>query len=256
MTRPPKPAATDDGLPFELALLARAVNYQQWVASAVEPHLGRRILEVGAGIGNMSKWLPARDLLMLSEAEPSLLAQLRQTAARHFENDRRVSVAALDLTQDLRTQFSRHDFDTIVSFNVLEHIEDDAGALRQLIGILRDSQSGAPRRLVTFVPAHQWALGTIDRTYGHFRRYSAQDFGRLAAAVAPGCRYSARYFNLVGLPGWLVMGKLMRRPNISVRAVDSFEKLCPYIRGIDDFLHTTLHIPLGQSLLAVISLDE
>ena len=39
-------------VPFELALLARAIEYQHWIADTVRPLLGARILEIGSGIGN------------------------------------------------------------------------------------------------------------------------------------------------------------------------------------------------------------
>ncbi len=60
-------------LPFELDSLAEARNYQRWVFDAVRPFLGRRILEVGSGIGNMSQWLPADELLVLAETDPRLV---------------------------------------------------------------------------------------------------------------------------------------------------------------------------------------
>lgn len=45
------------GFPYELSLLSQAINCQKWIARAVRPYLGERIMEVGAGIGNMSRHL-------------------------------------------------------------------------------------------------------------------------------------------------------------------------------------------------------
>lgn len=241
-------------VPFELALLARAANYQRWVADTVAPHLGRRILEIGAGIGNMSRWLPRRELLVLSEADPALLPLLRETAAREFSGDSRVSVQLLDLAADGREGLRHHDFDTIVSFNVLEHLEDDLAAVQQLVALLVESAARGPKRLVSFVPAHPWAFGAIDEAYGHFRRYSAHALHRLMTSAAPGCRYFARHFNVFGLPGWIVLGRMLRRARIDPAAVAAFERLCPYLRGLDDFLHVRLKLALGQSLVAVAEL--
>jgi hypothetical protein len=86
------------------------------------------------------------------------------------------------------------------------------------------------------------------------RRSSAGMFADLARKACPGGRLQARYFNVFGLPGWVLLGRVLRRRNIDVRAIDAFEKLCPYIRGLDDAMHKYLKLPVGQSLLAVITL--
>jgi hypothetical protein len=139
---------------------------------------------------------------------------------------------------------------------VLEHVDDDAAVLSRLAALLRKSNAPGPRRIVTFVPAHQWAYGTIDAAYGHVRRYSAASFSALAAQCCPGCKVETRYFNAFGLPGWVLMGRILRRTRISLAAIEWFERLCPYIRGFDDLLHAVLRLPLGQSLLAIVTVDS
>jgi hypothetical protein len=239
-------------LPFELAALRGAVNYQSWVAESVAPHLGARILEVGAGVGSMSRWLPLRERLVLSEYEPELLEQLAVEMRERFGADSRVAVVPADLRSELPERFAAEEFDTVVSFNVLEHVQEDAAALARLAGLLRRSSSPGPRRIVTFVPAHPWAYGSIDVAYGHVRRYTAASFAALAAKSCPDFRLETRYFNVAGLPGWVLLGRLLRRPRVSARAIRAFEYLCPWIRGADDALHR-LGLPAGQSLIAVLT---
>src|SRR6516162_2476156 len=161
-------------LPFELDMLAEARNYQKWLFDAVEPYLGRRILEVGSGIGNMSRWLPAEDVLVLTETEAELLDLLRRRAPEYFgSNVGKVHIEPLELSAHTLTAASlaEYQLDTVVSFNVLEHIEDDRAAIGALVETLRASPASI-RRLVSFVPAQSWALSDLDRYYGHFRRYS------------------------------------------------------------------------------------
>ena len=242
----------DEPLPFELVALRSAVNYQRWVADAAAPHLGARILEVGAGLGNLSRWLPLRERLVLSELEPELLRLLRAEALERFGVDPRVTVVQADLGAELPAAITAADLDTIVSFNVLEHVADDVGVLARLAALLQASRCAGPRRIVSFVPAHQWAYGTIDAAYGHVRRYTAASFTALAARSCPDWRLETRYFNAFGLPGWVLLGRLLRRQSVSVTAIRSFERLCPWIRGIDDALHR-LRFPFGQSLIAVLT---
>lgn len=238
-------------IPFELELLSQATNYQKWVARTVNPFLGHRILEVGAGIGNMSKWLPCREKLVLSEADPALVPVLQKNVTNFFSGNPAAEVKHIDLTTEWHAELAPHNFDTVISFNVLEHIEDDAAALERLLGILKASRVSGPKRLVTFVPAHPFAYGEMDRTFSHFRRYARSDFKKLHRLLAPEWRMSLRHFNVIGLPSWIVLGRIFRRKQIGAGAVQGFEKICPHVSGLDDFLHETLKLPLGQSLLCV-----
>jgi SAM-dependent methyltransferase len=242
-------------LPFELAALRGAVNYQRWVIDAVSPYLGERILELGAGVGTMSRRLPLRQRLVLSEVEPGLLPLLRAEVRERFGDDSRVAVIPMDLRADMPAGIAAAELDTIVSFNVLEHIENDVEVLRRLAALLRRSASPGPRRIVSFVPAHRWAYGSFDRVYGHFRRYTAASFGVFAAEACPDFRLETRYFNAFGLPGWVLFGRLLQRQSIGAGALRWFERLCPYIRPADDLLHR-LGLPLGQSLIAVLTLHK
>src|SRR3954469_3736049 len=114
--------AVKESLPFELTALRSGVNYPRWVAAPGAPHLGARILEVGAGLGNLSRWLPLRERLLLSEREPELLRLLRDEVRERFGGDPRVTVVQADLDGELPAQIAAENLDTIVSFNVLEHV--------------------------------------------------------------------------------------------------------------------------------------
>lgn len=114
-----------------------------------------------------------------------------------------------------------------------------------------------PKRIVSIVPAHQWAFGEVDKAFEHCRRYSSRSFRRLlnAAGAEPLTRknFRFRYLNLPGLFGWWFNGRFLGRHEIGTTNIRAFETLCPIIRPVDDFLHNRLRIPLGNSLLAVTS---
>jgi SAM-dependent methyltransferase len=247
-----------ESMPFELESLAKAVNYQRWVSDAIQPYMGRRILEVGAGIGNMSQWLPVRERLVLTETEPALLAVLHARTHRYFGDAvSRVRIAALDLgghTSDA-LQLEGEAFDTIVSFNVLEHIENDRAAVERLLALLRSSDRPM-RRLVSFVPAQSWALSQMDRYYGHFRRYSAGRIRQVSRELAPDAQLSLRSFNAIGLLGWVWTTMILKRGVIDPGSVKAFDALCPYIKHIDNFACRTLRYPLGQSFVWVLTLPD
>jgi hypothetical protein len=160
-------------------------------------------------------------------------------------------VQRLDVLQDDLSPYIAENLDTIVSFNVLEHIDNDVGALKALCRILRESRSQEPKRLIIFVPAHAWAYGTMDRTFGHYRRYSKHGLVQLARLVAPDAQVSAKHLNFCGLLGWVLTGRILKRENIGTGAVALFEALCPVLKLVDFVIHRILRLPLGQSLCVV-----
>src|SRR3989442_4745055 len=160
---PPAEAADQVGA-ATLERMAAAPRYNRWMFDRLRPWVGRRVLEIGAGIGNMSAFLvdQARvDRVVLTDTERYYLGRLRE----RFAGRPNVSVAELRLPKvDPRLVAER--LDTVVCLNVLEHIEDDGASLRALRGML---QPGGP--LVLLVPALRGLHGTLDEALGQFRRY-------------------------------------------------------------------------------------
>ncbi len=241
-------------LPFELEALSRAKRYQSWIYDTVHPYLGRRILELGSGVGNMSTWLPVRELLVLTETDPTFVKILKNKTISH-PMGHKIRVDSFDLSKDSYEKYFTDNFDTIISFNVFEHIQDDFKAMKEMSELLRKSRAPGPRRLITFVPAHQWAYGGMDRTFGHYRRYTSARAQQMKEFCSQGARLEWRYFNLLGLVGWVINGRLRGKSEIGLDTIEKFEAICPYIRGVDDWIHRVLALPLGQSLLFTLTWD-
>lgn len=240
-------------VPFELQLLDAAVEYQKWVSDTVAPFLGNSVLEIGSGTGNMSRWLPQREKLVLTEAHPALFQILKKKF--EGEENKKVLIKHVDVTQDWANDLAPLDIDTIISFNVLEHIEDDHTVFRQFKSIL-DQSTSKKKTIVSFVPAHQWAHGTLDQEFGHYRRYSGLNFNEIYQKVFPQANCWHRHFNLFGVPGWYIMGKVLKKRKIGLGSVKTFETICPWFRDIDDFVHVKLKLPIGQSILSVIQWES
>ena len=247
---------TIEHLPFELQSLSKAVRYQHWSMDAVSPFMGKRILELGSGIGNMSQHLPAGELLYLTEASSDCFTHLKKMIEQRAQNAEPVEGELLDLNQPWVDRLSQKNFDTVVSFNVMEHIEDDEAAFRQQYQILKASQSSGVKRIVVFVPAHPWLFGSLDRIFLHFRRYRRDRIQKLFQKIDPQCKVQTRHFNLVGTPGWFMMGRVLKKTTIDMGAIKTFERLIPWIRALDDFIHVVLKFPVGQSLITVITLPS
>ena len=248
----PESSVTPVGdLPFELDAMASAHRYQEWVFDLVRPYLGERILEVGSGIGTMTSWLARFAPTVATDIDPLLLGRLAE-AALEWEAQP-IGPHVFDIANDPRDKEWFADVDTVISFNVLEHIPDDLAAVRGMLAVLRESGGAGPRRLVIFVPAHQWAYGTVDQTFEHCRRYSKRSMTALIAAAQIGpSRMRLRYFNTFGLPGWVVLGRVLRKPTFGPGSVNAMERIVPIFRRLDPVLHGRHDLPLGQSLLCVV----
>lgn len=236
--------------PLGLDILSEAVSYQRWMVERMAPHCGTGILELGAGIGNLSRMLPG-ERLVLTEPDEALLEQLRAVAEHPPLSERSVRVAAFDPTRESGEQFDHEPLDTVVSANVLEHIHDHVGALGTLAALLDRTAVGRPKRIITLVPAHPLAYGPMDREMGHYRRYTARHLRQVHAAAIPNAHVKVEGFNVVGLAGWFVSGRVLRRSALEHGTVRAAERAVPLLRWADAVARPLLPRPVGQSLISV-----
>jgi SAM-dependent methyltransferase len=215
--------------------LAAAENYNRWLFSRAVPFLGERVLDAGAGIGTFSAYASEHADVTSLEPDAVFAEQLR----RRFAGNGRVTVLEGDV-ETIDTAELAARFDSIVCFNVLEHVADDVAALSRFREVLRPGG-----RLLLLVPAHPSLASPFDRAVGHERRYTKP---QLAAALraAQLIVEQNRYVNPVGALGWLVSMRLGRRDALPGGQVSLFDRLVPVLRPLD-----ALRLPFGQSLWAV-----
>src|SRR6185436_1551197 len=194
-----------------LKLLQKASKYNSWVYQMLRPFLGRDILEIGSGIGNMTKYFVGHGKVTASDISPFCLRELQRT---YSENDK-VQVRTLDISRNSYPELEIYD--TIVCLNVLEHIEDDIEALRNMHKLLRPGG-----RLLLYVPANPRLYCEIDRGVGHYRRYLMDDLtGKMSKA---GFKVAhSRHHNILGAVGWWVNGKVLGKKAINATDVGGFD---------------------------------
>ncbi len=220
---------------FEIQqILESTRNYNGWIFSHLEPWLGRCVLDIGSGYGNITQFMlePGRRVVSV-DIEDEYVQSLRERyGARGLEPYR------LNLATEPPGPLQAIPFDTVTCVNVLEHIEDDVRFLKIIRGLLVPGG-----RVALLVPAFQMIFGTMDPADGHYRRYHKAD---LAAKVeAAGFRMlSARYMNLLGWFGWLVNGRIFRKTIIPKHQAKQFDKIVPVLRRLEGG-----GPPFGQSLI-------
>jgi len=138
--------------------------YNRWLHDRVEAWLGSRVLEVGSGVGNQTRFFADKERVVASDIEPHYVREL----LTRFEKQGNIRVASFrfPLTPEDRADLEQERIDSIVCMNVLEHIEDDAGTLVDFNRVL---QPGG--HLALLVPALPALYGTLDMNLRHYRRY-------------------------------------------------------------------------------------
>ena len=140
-----------------------APNFNRWMADTINPFVGKRVLEIGAGMGNLTRLLLAgRKRYVATDIDREHLERLR-TRLSHRPN---LETAELDAADPRGQEAFRGQMDTVVCLNVLEHIEDDLAALENIRTMLQDGG-----RAIILVPADQTIFNSLDVELGHFRRY-------------------------------------------------------------------------------------
>jgi SAM-dependent methyltransferase len=222
---------------WALRQLAGAKRLQDWMFSVIGPSAPGPMLEIGAGIGTFSRLLldAGASRLLLVEPEEACVIELR----RDFGADARVEIAAELLPESPTLRANPDAFEYALCQNVLEHIEDDVGALTAVINALAPGGEVA-----VLVPAHPFLFGRLDESFEHYRRYTRPQVRKLIRDSGAELT-SLRSFNMLGVPGWWVAGHT-RLLDINRASLRAYEMLLPLWRPVEDRLRP----PLGLSLVA------
>lgn len=220
-----------------LDVLAETPRFNAWMASVVAPYLGKRVLEIGAGIGNMTAVLSrGRKRYTATDLDPEHVERLRV----RFATNPRIQVAQVDASQPADFLTLKGGFDSVVCLNVLEHVENDKAGFANLFQSLEPGG-----RAVVLVPRGNRLFGTLDEVLGHCRRYTKTELE--ARILEAGFEVEKIFeFNRVTLPGWWVNGKLLRRRSFGRFQLAVFDRFVWLWKLLESFLPWG-----GVSLIAV-----
>jgi glycosyltransferase involved in cell wall biosynthesis len=207
-----------------LTRLNRAPRFTKWMADTIRPYMGERVLEIGAGTGNLTMNLVPRITYYASDINEQYLARLKTLkATRPY-----LQVHATDVTAP--ETYPRQEFDTVVCLNVVEHVEDDLAALKNIRNTLDDHG-----RAIILVPNGPGLFGTLDEALGHYRRYTREQLLALCDKAGFAVEKVIK-FNRAGAPGWWLSGRVLKRKIFSLWQMKLLNFLMPVVRRIDRFL--------------------
>lgn len=233
------PNAIANTMDFEFAALSEARNYRSAILKEFAPYLGKKVLEVGAGIGQITQAI--HDLSTVEE----VLA---------VEPEKRFQEAHANKPWSLLSGTSRsvpiaEGWESAVLINVLEHIEHDEEELDWLHHVLAQ-KSG---HICLLVPARPELYSEIDKDFGHFRRYTKKEM--LKKLISSGFTVvRCDYFNWSGYFAWAITMKLLKSRSFSPSAVRLYDRcIFPWVHWMESNI---VRPPLGQSLLAVARVES
>ena len=120
------------------------------------------ILEVGAGCGSFTKgYMKNFQSITLTDTDEGSYNLLK----KNFINEKNINVLNSNI-EDIDSRFN-----TLLYFNVLEHIEDDKLEIKNALEKLNHGG-----HLIILVPAHQKIYSNLDKAVGHYRRYNINFF--------------------------------------------------------------------------------
>ncbi|MBT4312442.1 MAG: class I SAM-dependent methyltransferase [Anaerolineae bacterium] len=222
----------------ELEVFAKADNWKSYFSRFITPHLGEKVLEVGAGIGATTEifcdkeyksWLCLEpDATLLSEID----AKIKKEELPSFCETKKGLVANLE-----KDAF----FDSIIYIDVLEHIENDYEELIQASQHLKEGG-----KIIVLSPAYQSLYSPFDKAIGHFRRY---DRASISAITPPDTKIiKSIYLDAVGVFLSFANRLFLRQNNPTDQQIQFWDKvIIPISRLFDPIIGYSA----GRSILCV-----
>jgi SAM-dependent methyltransferase len=228
-----------DNIKYSLLLLSKRFNYNRWIYNNIKDFIGDNILEVGAGIGNITDFIIFKQKLTLIDINPDYINYLREKYA--FLDKSNFSVYHVDIQDIQSSPLQGKKFDTIICLNILEHLGNDRLAIENMSSLLLPGG-----RLIILIPALKTLYGSMDISFEHLRRYNKKDLKML---IRDRNLKIVRlyYMNFLGLLGWFFNGRILKKKELPENQTKLFDKLVP-LMGITEKL---IKPPWGQSLILV-----
>ncbi len=227
-----------------LEVIANADKFNSWMYKTIKPYCKGTILEIGSGIGNISKmFLDHGFNIYLSDIRKNYCDVLKKKYGKqkHCKGVLQMDVVDPKFDQKWKDYFNK--MDTIFALNVFEHIEDNDLAMANCRKLLKKDG-----HLIVLVPAYQALYNKFDEELYHYRRYNKKMLNTYFTENGYNIHKSF-YFNSAGIPGWFVSGKIMKNKTIPEGQMKLYNVLVPLFKLGDKFF-------LNKFGLSVVSIGK
>ena len=223
-----------------LKAIKDADAFNSWMYSQIAPFVESPVLEIGSGIGNISKCcLADGHSLTMTDIRSEYIDFLKDSFSEKTEDILQLDLVDEKFDQNFSNYFGR--FKTVFALNVIEHIEDDNKAIQNATKLLCEGG-----KLIILVPAHAILYNKIDSNLFHFKRYGFRDLSKLMETT-PLKLDTIKGFNGLGIAAWVYGGLFSRKGVIAGGDMKFYNRLVPFAKWIDKITF----FKLGLSLIAV-----
>ena len=216
---------------FELNIFDAAKKFRKYQIDFLKKYIKDPFLEVGPGKGGfVNLYRKFTNNITLIEPDNKLFQSLKK---RFRKTDIKIKNHTI--------KKERLKYQTIIYFDVLEHIEDDLNEV--MLASARLKKDG---RLIFNVPAHQLFYNQFDKSVGHFKRYSKKDFMIMEKMTNLKIQ-KLIYYDSIGLI-FLILNKVFKLKDGNLKnKIYLWNILIPLSRFIDKVTFNKL----GKSLFCV-----
>jgi len=222
----------------ELAFFEKAINWKSYFASHIQPFIGKKVLEVGSGIGATTSLLNNGSAHQWTLLEPdetmSTILKEKISSQAQFSNCTIYTKTIFELDTDQK-------FDTIIYIDVLEHIADDTKEMSQAKALLEPNG-----HIIILSPAYNLLFSPFDKAIGHFRRYTNATLKK--AMPDELLQVKMNYLDSIGFFASLANKLMLKQSYPSEKQIRLWDKwMIPVSKWTDKiFLHS-----FGKSILGV-----
>ena len=221
---------------YELEYFDSAYNFRKYQLQLIKKYLIGNLAEVGPGKGAfVNYYLKFLKSVMLIEPDNNLFKNLK----KKHKNKKKLKIKNTTIDKIKRK------FDSIIYFDVLEHIKDD-------LNEIKNAKKKCKKKgfLIFSVPAYQSFYNEFDKSVGHFKRYNKNDFKKLSAKTNLKIE-KLIYYDSFGF-FLLLLNKLFNFSNTNLKRKIGFWNFFIPLSRLIDFV--TLN-KFGKSLICVFKND-
>lgn len=178
--------------PNLLRTMEQSRNFTRLIIRKCSSWFGHKIVELGAGLGHVSKYLPQKEILLLADPSENNIRILKNS----YEGNAIVEVIHLDPQTEFPKEDRKEKYDTIVLFNQLEHAPNDTDPLHSAADLLEKNG-----RVLIVVPKESRCCCKLRKYGGYERRYSKDDLQKILKETGFEME-SCQSFNRLGTLLW------------------------------------------------------
>lgn len=212
-----------------LEAISQAYRFNNWMYKTIAPYCSGKILEIGSGIGNISKqFINNNQRLTVSDIRDNYCNYLRHNYSENVDDIKNINIVDKDFDTKHADIFGK--FDSIFALNIVEHVKDDVLAIKNCKKLLKDGGN-----LIILVPAYQSLYNNFDKELEHYRRYTLKSLSNLFTINTINIIHK-QYFNFFAIFGWWFSGAILRKKTIPEGQMKIYDMLVPVFRLIDKII--------------------